>query len=388
MKSDAYKGLELPSVPLLGLKLNSLDTTCVLGSVCEESEDNLDSRDSRDRRSDISAAPFHELKIIPSRSDDAASSNCVGSEGDQYSNSGFWSACFRVLVSNPPKGDAKRRARIQKLRESSFLGQNGHIERASALTHLIGAVVFLAFSIARPFLLGTSSVPERLAWASSIVLVFTFGVSTAFHTGGTVEKYTPILRTFDHGAIDVALAVACVADCAVVLDFEGVAWQTILDSVGAATVTLVFFMYRRIILPAADTEIRWGDCRFGLFRVQHADFEYAALRSSGYICLSFAFISLIPAARRNLDEWSSTALILCNGVSLLLLVVGLLFDNLLSWPDYRYNIGKPTTPAMHSRSCGCIVTSHSIWHLFSLVSVVILTIGREFAISRRARDEA
>lgn len=343
----------------------------------------------------IGAAPFPDLPRAPGPARGKQTENeqqedgewCIGTDQDQYSNDDGLDACWRVLISNPPKGTAERRGRIRKLRQLSLLGQTGHVERMNAWTHLIGAFIFLIFSIVRPLVLDTASTSGQLSTYSSVVLVITFLVSTAFHTGGTVRWLAPILRTFDHGAIDVALAVACTTDASVVtLDFKNVPWQTTLDSIGVATVILAFFLYRRLVLPASDTEISWGDCRLGLFRFQHADFEYGALRSGGYICLSFGFISLIPVAFANLSTGSAIMLLACNGVSLSLLIVGLLLDNVLVWPDVLYQdkarrLGQKPTPQCHNTSCGCIMTSHAFWHVFSLVSVIILTIGREVAIA-------
>jgi len=311
---------------------------------------------------------------------------CIGSDQDQYTNTG-WDACWRVLISNPPKGNEQRKRRVAQVRTFSLLGQNGHIERMNAWTHLVGALLFFVFSLVRPLTLDSSSLSGRLASYSSAVLVITFAVSTAFHTGGTVRWLSPILRMFDHGAIDVALAVACTTDASVVtLDFKGVPWQTAVDSLGVALVILLFFMYRRSVLPASDTEISWGDCVLGLFRFQHADFEYGALRSGGYICLSFGFIMLMPAAVSNLSMSSAIILIACNAVSLVLLIIGLLLDNVLVWPDVLYQdkikrkAQKPDLLCVN-QSCGCIMTSHAWWHVFSLVSVMVLTIGREVAIA-------
>ena len=312
---------------------------------------------------------------------------CIETDEDQYTTTG-WDACWRVLFSNPPKGDTAKRARVSKIREISLLGQKGHIERMNAWTHLVGALLFLGFSILRPFVgFDSTSLSGRLAAYSSAVVVITFSVSTAFHTGGTVRWLAPILRVFDHGAIDVALAVACTTDISIVtLDLNDVPWQTVVDPIGVAVVILTFFLYRRVVLPPEDTEIAWGNCVLGLFRIQHADFEYGALRSSGYICLSFGFVALIPAAIRNLSASSASTLIVCNGVSLILLIVGLLLDNVLIVPDVWYmdpknRKGKNPTIVCHNTKCGCIMTSHAWWHVFSLFSVLICTIGREIAIA-------
>lgn len=313
---------------------------------------------------------------------------CLETEGDQYS-SNAWEACWRVLISNPPSGAPARRARIFKLRELSVLGLNGHLERSNAWTHLIGAALFLIFSVLRPFVgLDTGTIAGQLSGYSSLVVVLTFGVSTLFHVGSSVRWMAPVLRVFDHGAIDVALALAAVTDIAVVtLGFDGVPWQTIADPLGVAAVILLFFVYRRVVTPPSVTEVGWGDCVLGLFRVAHTDREYGALRSAGYIILSFGFVSLIPCAVRNLGEDVASVLLICNGVSLLLLIGGMALDNLFLWPDLLYK--RPRLRAQrapqrfcNSTACGCVMSSHAWWHVFSVLSVALCTFGREYAISQ------
>lgn len=316
---------------------------------------------------------------------------CIGTDDDAYSNE-WWDACWRVLFSNPPRGDAARRARVAKRRELSFLGQKGHLERMNAWTHLVGAFVFLIFSIARPATnLDSTSISGRLAAYSSGMLAITFFVSTGYHVVSSVRWLAPIGRMFDHGAIDLAMAVALTTDMSIVtLDFKDVPWQTSVDGVGVAVVILCFFLYRRLVLPAEDTELGWGDCRLGLFRFQHADFEYSALRSASYLILSFGFVMMIPSAVNNLSSIASSTLVICNGLSLMLLIGGLLLDNVLLWPDVLYqDAGKRRTQkppwvlgACHNTDCGCIMTSHAWWHIFSLLSVLVLTAGREVAISQ------
>lgn len=323
---------------------------------------------------------------------DAYGLQCIGTEDDQYSTQ-WYNACWRVLIRNSPQGSADKVARIKERRKLSFLGQHGHIERASAWTHLIGAVGFFLFALLRQTTgLNSTSVSGRLSTVTCVTVSITFAVSTAYHTLGTTRWLAPIARMFDHGAIDVALAVACTTDTSVAtLDFHDVPWQTLVDSCGVAAVILCFFVYRRLVLPAEDTEIAWGDCRLGLFRVSHADYEYSALRSSSYIVLAFGFISIVPTAVRNLTFTASSTLIVCNGISLLLLMAGMFIDNVLMWPDILYEKApkrrsrKPQWTC-HNTGCGCIMTSHALWHVISLVSVLTLTVGREVAISEAEKD--
>ena len=317
---------------------------------------------------------------------------CAQTEDDAFSTN-WYDACWRVLFRNLPRGDAAQRQRIGRRRELSLLGLSGHIERANAWVHIVGSAGFVLFAILRgPSGLDNTSVSGVMSTYTAGVVALTFAVSTGFHTLGTVRWLAPLMRLFDHGAIDLALAVACTTDTAVVtVHFADVPWQTVGDAIGVAVVILCFFLYRRLVLSPEETEIAWGDCRLGLFRIQHADFEYSALRSSSYVVLSFSFIMLVPAAVRNLTALGASTLIACNAVSLSMLIAGLLLDNVLIWPDKLYEEAakrKDQAPWLicHNRSCGCIMTAHAWWHVFTLVSVLVLTVGREVAISEMAME--
>jgi len=293
----------------------------------------------------------------------------IGTEDDQYSvDATPCDACTRVLCWNPPSGDANTLARVTKHRQdNSLLGINGHLERSCAWTHLLGAIIFLIFATLRPLVgFDVTSTAGILSGITAAILMMTFLVSTTYHTLGTIGDLMPLLRMLDHGSIYIALACAAVTDTAVVtIDFLGVPWQTIVDAVGVAVLLLAFFSYRRLVLPPSETIIAWGSCKLGLFRLAHADKNHSALRSSGYVVLSFGFIALIPAAVNNLPHDMAVVLISCNVVSLLLLVGGLVLDNVLLWPDTWYMEGRLSTPKgrlpslrCHNTELGCIFTSN------------------------------
>jgi predicted membrane channel-forming protein YqfA (hemolysin III family) len=312
---------------------------------------------------------------------------CLETDLDAYSNN-WYDACWRVLFHNPPRGDKARRARVKAVRQLSLLGTNGHVERMTAWTHMVGGVAFLAFGLLRPALgLDVSSTAGMLAAASSIVLSVTFFVSTAFHTLGTVRWLSSTMRNFDHGAIDLALAVAMTCDTAIVTrDFADVPWQTVADASLCAGSAVLFFAYRRLVLSSDQTEMVVGDCKLGLFRFQHADLEHSSLRSACYIILAFGFVPLVPAAFDTLPWLACVVLITCNVTSLALLMAGMWVDNVLRWPDRLYEdaarrAAQRPPLLCHHRGCGCVMTSHAWWHVFSLVSSIVLTAGREYALS-------
>lgn len=330
--------------------------------------------------------PLFQGESAPPQSSHENAMKKIGSEEDQYTEyGGAIETCARVLCYNPATGDPARRERIYKSRQKfSFIGKYGHLERASAWTHLIGGLIFFVFATARPaFGLDLQSTAGYLSAVTSVVLMLTFFVSTAYHSLGTIQVFMPILRTADHGIIYVALGAAAVTDAAVTtIDFLNVPWQTRVDGVIVAFLLIVFFSYRRLVLPTSETLVAWGECKFGLFRLQHADMEHSSLRSAGYVTLSFCFVLLIPNAVQNLPYSQAVMLIVVNAVSLTLLVAGLLLDNVLVWPDRLYDKGIiPATCVCHSKTGGCVLNSHAIWHIMSLLSVLILTVGREAVIA-------
>ena len=329
--------------------------------------------------------PLLKGKSAPPLSSHEKALQSIGSEEDQYTEQyNACDACTRVLFHNPPTGDAARRARVTAMRiKNSLIGVNGHLERTNSWIHLIGALLFGIFAAIRsPVGLDVTSTSGVLSGITSAVIMVTFLVSTAYHTLGTIGDIMPFLRMLDHGAIYVALSVATVTDTAVVtMDFLNAPWQTVVDAIGVAAVLLVFFSYRRLVLPPSETIVAWGSCKLGLFRLQHADKDHSALRSSGYVILSFGFISLLPAAVHNLPYEMAAVLIACNGTSLLLLIAGLLLDNVLVWPDTLYEKGTLPSGICNSKKYGCLCNSHAIWHALSLFSVFLLTLGREIVIT-------
>lgn len=325
------------------------------------------------------ATPTHPPKI-----------EAVESEGDVYTATNWYDACFRVLKHNEGRTEDAKNFR-KRWDTFSVLGLYGHVERANAWIHVFGGILFLLFAVLRgPAGLDVSSVPGMLSTATSVVVAVTFAVSTAFHTLGTVRWLAPVMRALDHTSIDVALAVACTTDASVVtMGFDDVPWQTVADAIGVASVIMSFFLYRRAVLPPEETEIVWGSCALGLFRVQHGDFEFGALRSASYVVLSFSFLLLVPSALRNLTAPAALTLLACNAVSLACLVGGLVLDNVFIEPDMSFvrRIDKPRASdppwlkLQYSRDCGCVMTSHAWWHAWTLVSVITLTAGREVAIA-------
>ena len=332
---------------------------------------------------------------LPAPEEYADDLRCVESENDAFTVANASEACFRVLWSNPPTGPPPRRQRVAAMRERmSLLGVNGHVERANAWTHIVGGIGFFAFGVARAVALGARSVADRTSTAAAFCFAVTFGVSVSYHTLGSVRKLSPLLRTLDHASIAISLGVASVADAAVATaSFRDAPWTTVADPCFVTGFFVLIFLVRRCVVPADETETGFGDCRLGLFRVQHSDTTWGALRSCGYLALTFVFVMIAPVAVRSLE--AGALLVALNAVSLALLISGIFLDNVLLIPDRAYEfaarrrgpggrasvVRRPPVPC-HSKSCGCVITSHAAWHVVSLVACALITAGRENAIQR------
>jgi predicted membrane channel-forming protein YqfA (hemolysin III family) len=159
-----------------------------------------------------------------------------------------------------------------------------------------------------------------------------------------------------------------------------------------------FFVARRRLLLPSETERSWGSCALGIFRFEHADGIHSPLRTSTYVCLAFASALSLPVALEKLPWEAVSALIWGNVVGFAVLVLGMLVDNTLRYPDKQYQdafkLGRKVTktqnpalsqlqlPPCHSQSCGCMCSSHAIWHTAALFSVICSFVGRELALAQ------
>jgi predicted membrane channel-forming protein YqfA (hemolysin III family) len=259
------------------------------------------------------------------------------------------------------------------------------LERANAYTHLIAAITFILFACLRPFFLETSSLAGVLSEIAVIAAAITFSVSVIFHIHAAVPTIAHIVRTMDHASIDVSIAVAVAADLAICSnDYQNINWQTIADPLGVAVVILVYFLYRRLVLPPEATLEIVGKCAVGTRYSLHVDGVYGALRSATYVALLFSFVSYIPAALR---LQGGEILIVSNVVGVLLLIGGMTWDSDVHLPDKLWDnyASREAMPwwlrATTCPKCGCAATSHSIWHVIAFISVGMQAIARDIALN-------
>ena len=264
----------------------------------------------------------------------------------------------------------------------SLLGPTGHVERMCAWTHISGALLFAVYAgMVRPEIkaLETTTVAGMASWVSSFVLVLTYLGSTVYHIYNTVPGVAWLVRMFDHHFIILGLTTAAFADIAIATkDFIGASWQTAADPIIAGAVILLYFTYRRAVLPAGETRMGWGDCKLGLWRTCHSDLEHGGLRIGTYLIITCQFLLNIPAIFVNLESDALSPYIVSVAVGFVLMVGGMLWDHVLIFPDHFY--GTRYEVACHNKRCGCVMTSHAWWHVLSLAATIVVTIGREIAI--------
>jgi predicted membrane channel-forming protein YqfA (hemolysin III family) len=209
------------------------------------------------------------------------------------------------------------------------------------------------------------------------------------------------------------MAVALVSDVAIATtnSESPPPWQTWSDPCIAALLLLLFFSYRRAVLDPSETLGTFGDCRLGMLRMQHADGKCGPARSTGYLVLALSFVLIAPCYVNTLSATEATVSITCSLAGFLFLVLGLLIDNVMAWPDvyimrelgaalddiltstkftFTVRATKSTceqararsslADACSSRYFGCIMTSHALWHICTVFSVGVVCFGREFAL--------
>lgn len=262
---------------------------------------------------------------------------------------------------------------------------DGHLERANAWTHLIGALVFATYALVRAVSVDQHTLTAQLSGLSCVLIAIMFGVSTVFHTYNTVPGCASIVRNADIIAIYVSIAGGMIADSALVTnDFYNVPFHTMADPLLAACALVFFFSLRRWFVPREETrDFQFEDsCSLGLFRFFHSDLEHAGLRVAGAVTLTLSWILLVSAAFNNLN--GGVAAVWLTGVvfATVLLVSGVVFDNLMI-TDNAYANNEQTwykCSGCSSKSLGCAMTSHTWWHVISFVAVVITTFAREYGL--------
>lgn len=276
----------------------------------------------------------------------------------------MYTLCCVVLCRRP------RRVPVAGL----LLPQRGHLETASAVTHLWSAIAFLGYAVARAATVDLNTTRGLFLVLSAFFGSITFFGSTLYHVTTPDDQLAQIGRQVDFVAIYAGVVAAFTADlCIVTKSFSNVPLVAILDLPLAVTLVAAFFAYRRYVLPGETTLVREYECsRVGLLRRWHSDLDSTPVRHATSLTVAlFAFV-LTPALFRNLE--CAPTVIALQGSSFAVVLVGMLLDSVRHWPDAA--LAWSAWPKL-----GCIVTAHSLWHIAATTAGVLTVVAREIAYS-------
>jgi hypothetical protein len=277
-----------------------------------------------------------------------------------------------------------------------YLGETGHIERMNVYTHAAAAALYASYFTlrsARPWsaFVDASTSSGLLSLLAGWSLVFTFVCSTVYHVYSANPVAAAVARLVDYFGIYTSLVFCSLLDASITtLNLRNVHPNTVVDCVVGSVVLMLFFVYRRRVLQTADTwKMSLGDqCSQGLVRFQHVDLEHAGLRVSAGLVLAFQWTQFLPAAYENLEHECAWLFAAAHVVGTAILVVGMAWDNMFVYPDaYLKEGGKALPGCCYSRGrkghlcTGWILTSHALWHIISLASTVVTTVGTEYVIA-------
>ena len=276
----------------------------------------------------------------------------------------LWTLCCAVVCRRP-----------YDRADGLLLHERGHLETASALTHLWAAFAFVGYTLVRAFMIDLGTTRGALLVLAGGFGSLTFFTSAFYHTVSPDAELAKIGRQLDFVSIYVGVSVAFVADlCIVTREFSNVPIVAILDLPLAATLVAGFFAYRRYVLPGEATLVSEFDCsRVGMYRQWHSDLDSTAVRQASTLAMAlFAFV-LTPALFRNLP--SAPAVVTLQAVSFVSVLGGMLLDSVFQWPDVSMQKGSW---AVFPRF-GCVVSAHSLWHVAALAAGVLSVAAREVA---------
>jgi predicted membrane channel-forming protein YqfA (hemolysin III family) len=289
-----------------------------------------------------------------------------------------------TLISNPVS------PKLRKGQLSSILGPTGHYERFSSWSHVAGFVGFGIYAVVRQIVAENRATVEGVfasvaAWTVACV----FLVSSLYHATAADPAFAKVTRILDYGAIYIGLSIGATADIAAATrGFDNVPVVTIVDIPIAAVLLIMFFLWRRMRLPTEET---WQEdftmvppsveCSVGrgLFSKGHVDLHHSQLRQATSLLLTASYFMTIPAAVMTLGRAVAIPVIALQAVGFVLAVLGMLLDRIWEWPNRDLVEGRQAS--CYPNHCGCVLTSHGVWHLIALVSGVCTVAAREYALA-------
>jgi hypothetical protein len=307
-------------------------------------------------------------------------------ENDQFTvrdtgnnkRSRLWQLCVAVLCHN----DTGHAALLKN--RGSLLGPFGHLERCSAWTHIFATLAFMGYAVSCHVRLDTGITSHALAIAAAWTTAATFGVSVLYHVTVADVTISAFTRQLDFAAIYICVSVNSLADLAAsTRSFENVPTAALVDVPLAAAVLALFFAFRRAVKTAESTsKTEFGGCAMaiGLLRRNHSDGAHTPLRQMTSFSFSIFYFTTTPAILQQLGDHGILVLALQIG-GFAVMVIGLVADNYLIFPDKQWAAGRRFPCFEWGNACGCIVTSHALWHILSFISAGLAVSGREYALS-------
>ncbi len=274
---------------------------------------------------------------------------------------------------------------------SKLLGPKGHYERLSFWSHFVGAFVFAIYATTRQVLARNDARLEGMmtsaaGWTISAV----FLTSSIYHFTAPDLRFAMVTRVLDYAAIYIGITVATTADIAVATrGFLNVPVQTILDLPLAASLLILFFVWRRSRLPGKSTwtphEItaRSRDgCLLGrgLFSFGHRDLVHTQMRQATSLLLFANYFMSVPAAMVVLGNGVAQVVVSLQIVGFVAVTLGMAIDRVLEWPDGLLVEGSMTCLACPN-TCGAVLNSHAVWHIVALLSAGLTVLSREYALA-------
>lgn len=294
---------------------------------------------------------------------------------DQYTIPAGKSMCWAVLCKND----------TGKKHPGSLLGDYGHIERLSSWVHLVSGIAFVIYTAVRPFAITVEHTAAELCTTLAAgAVAFAFLSSTVYHVTSPSKKLAAWTRQLDYSSIYLALGFGYVADFSIATrSFQNTSVLSVLDGPLACVLVGVFFLIRRGLISTDKTwDTYLGGCTlsFGLMRRMHLDLNHTGVRQSTSFLLSISYFVTVPALYSNFGSNEATTILFLELLCLVILVAGMVLDNGFVFPDVALSEGKGPKFLVCKR-CGCIGTSHAIWHILSVLAAAKGAASREYALS-------
>lgn len=274
---------------------------------------------------------------------------------------------------------------------SSLLGPTGHYERLSFWTHFVGAFLFAIYALVRQILVRDDArlaggLTSAAAWTISAV----FLTSSVYHFTAPDLNFAMVTRVLDYAAIYIGITVTTTADIAVATrGFVNVPAQTIADLPVAATLLIIFFVWRRSRLPGESTWTKHeiisrskDGCLLGrgLFSYGHRDLAHIQMRQATSLLLFGSYFMIVPAAMEVLGNGVARVVLALQVSAFVTVALGMAIDRVFEFPDGNLVEGSMTCLACPN-TCGAVLNSHALWHIVAMLSAALTVISREYALS-------